>query len=152
MTKAANSVAAAQNVSVEQATSPLRPPPNRLGSERNKLDAVISEAVSQAQVASLLGDKELFAALSNPKVIRDVEVLEADASGHPVSGRDYRLEISDRIYDLRTRIVHMKEGGGREGKALLAPYSREARDLAADLRLVRFVAEHAMERWSEPLS
>jgi hypothetical protein len=46
----------------------------------------------------------------------------------------------------------MKEGGGREGKALLAPYSREARDLTADLRLVRFLAEHAMERWSEPLS
>ena len=152
MTKAANSVAAAQNVSVEQATSPLRPPPNQLGAEKNKLDAVISEAVSQAQAAGLLGDKDLFAALSNPKVIQDVEVLRADASGHPVPGHDYRLELSKRTYDLRNRIVHMKEGGGKDGKTLLAPYSREARDLAADLRLVRFLAEHAMERWSEPLS
>jgi len=152
MPKAANFVAAAQKISVDQATSPLRPPPNRLGAEKNKLDAVISEAVSQAQVASLLGDNDLFAALSNPKVIQDVEVLGADASGHPVASHDYRLEISKRIYDVRTRIVHMKEGGGPGGKALLAPYSREARDLAADVRLVRFLAEHAMERWSEPLS
>ena len=45
----------------------------------------------------------------------------------------------------------MKEGGGPGGKSLLAPYSREARDLTADLRLVRFLAEHALERWSEPL-
>lgn len=90
--------------------------------------------------------------LSNPRVIQDVEVLRADTSGHLVPGHDYRLEISKRTYDLRTRVVHMKEGGGRDGKALLAPYSREARDLAADLRLIRFLAEHAMERWSEPLS
>ena len=152
MTKAANFLAAAQKVSLDQAKSPLRPRPNRLGAEKNKLDAVISEAVSQAQVASLLRDNDLFAALSNSKVIRDVEVLCADASGHPIVSHDYRLEVSKRIYGVRTRIVHMKEGGGREGKALLAPYSREVRDLAADVRLVRFLAEHAMERWSEPLS
>jgi hypothetical protein len=152
MPKAANSVARAQNVSVEQATSPLRRPPNRLGAERNKLDAVISEAVSPSQAASLLRDKDLFAVLSNPQVIQDAEVLIADVFGHPVTGHDYRLEISKRIYDVRTRIVHMKEGGGPDGKALLAPYGREARDLAADLRLVRFLAEHAMERWSEPLA
>jgi hypothetical protein len=70
MTKAAKAVAAAQNVSVEQATSPLRPPPNKLGAEQNKLDAVISEAVSQAQVASLLGDKELFRRSAIPSFSR----------------------------------------------------------------------------------
>jgi hypothetical protein len=31
------------------------------------------------------------------------------------------------------------------------PYSREAGDLAADLRLVRFLAEHNMEFWASPL-
>ena len=45
----------------------------------------------------------------------------------------------------------MKEGGGRNSQRLLAPYSREARDLAADLRLTRFLAEHAMEYWATPL-
>jgi hypothetical protein len=153
MTKAADSVAASQGVTVERATSPLRRPApnNRLGSEQNKLDAVISLAVTQAQTMSLLGDKELFATVSSPQVIQDVQALSADASGQPVPGHDYRLEVSTRVYGIRNRIVHMKEGGGRNNQRLLAPYSREARDLAADLRLTRFLAEHAMEYWATSL-
>jgi hypothetical protein len=152
MTKAADSVATSQGVAVERATSPLRPPPNNtLGSEQNKLDAVISLAVAQAQVMNLLGDTELFAALSNPQVIQDVQALSADPSGQPDAGHDYRLEVSTRVYGIRNRIVHMKEGGGRNGRLLLAPYSREARDLAADLRLARFLAEHTMEYWATSL-
>ena len=153
MTKAADSIATSQGVTVDRAISPLRPPPNnRLGSEQNKLDAVISLAVTPDQVVHLLRDKELFAALSDPQVIQDVQTLNADASGQPVTGHDYRLEISTRVYDMRNRIVHMKEGGGRKSQRLLAPYSRETRDLAADLRLVRFLAEHTMEYWGKPLA
>lgn len=112
---------------------------------------MISLAVTQAQTMNLLGDKELFAALSRPQVIQDVQALSAGASGQPVPGHDYRLEVSTRVYGIRNRIVHMKEGGGRNSQRLLAPYSREARDLAADLRLTRFLAEHAMEYWATPL-
>jgi hypothetical protein len=152
MTKASDLVTVRQGVSVERATSPLRlPPNNRLGSEQNKLDAVIFLAVTQAQVMNLLGDNELFAALSNPQVIEDVQALSADTSGQPVAGHNYRLEISTRVYGIRNRIVHMKEGGGRNSQNLLAPYSREARDFAADLRLVRFLAEHTMEYWATSL-
>jgi hypothetical protein len=153
MPKAADSVATSQGVTVDKATSPLsRPAPNnRLGSEQNKLDAVISLALTPDQVMNLLADKELFAALSNPQVIQDVQALSADASGQPVAGYDYRLEISTRVYGVRNRIVHMKEGGGRNSQLLLMPYSREAGDLAADLRLVRFLAEHNMEFWASPL-
>jgi len=152
MTKAADSVASSQGVTVESATSPLRQPPNnRLGAEANKLDAVISLAVTQAQLTNLLGDNELFATLSNPQVIHDVVALSADASGRLATGHDYRLEVSTRVYGIRNRIVHMKEGGGRLGQHLLAPHSREARDLAADLRLVRFLAEHTMEYWATSL-
>jgi hypothetical protein len=153
MTKAADSVAASQGVTVDRATSPLYrlPLTNRLGSEQNKLDAVISLAVTSAQIMHLLNDKELFAALSDPQVIHDVQALSADPSGQPTAGYGYRQQISTRVYDIRNRIVHMKEGGGRKNQQLLAPYSREARDLAADLRLVRFLAEHAMEHWSTPL-
>jgi len=152
MTKAADSVATSQGVTVEKAESPLRPAPNnRLGSEQNKLDAVISLAVTQTQIASLLGDSELFAVLHNPQVIQDVQDLSGDPSGQTIVGHDYRLEISARVYGIRNRIVHMKEGGGRNSQRLLAPYSREARDLAADLRLVRFLAEHTMEYWAASL-
>jgi hypothetical protein len=153
MTKAADSVAASQSVAVNKATSPLRPPPNNhLGHEPNKLDAVISSAVTKLQMTNLLNDKELFGALSNPQVIKDAEILSADASGTVISGYDYRLEVSNRVYGIRNKIVHMKEGGSRNSQHLMAPYSREARDLLADLRLVRFLAEHAMKHWASSLS
>lgn len=152
MTRAADSVAASQGVVGSKATSPLRQPPNnQLVSEQNKLDAVISLALTPGQVTRLFKDRELLAVLSNPGVIRDVETLTTDASGEPVAGYDYRKEVSTRVYAIRNRIVHMKEGGGKGSKRLLAPYSREARDLAADVRLIRFLAEHVMKYWSTTL-
>jgi hypothetical protein len=152
MPKAADLIAASQGLPVNKAISPLpRPSDNGLGAEKNKLDAVISLAVTQAQMMNLLGDNELFAALTNKQVIQDVQVLTPNASGQPIAGHDYRAEISRRVYEVRNRIVHMKEGGGQNNKRLLAPYSREARDLTADLRLVRFLAEHTMEYWAASL-
>ncbi|MFH9071973.1 hypothetical protein [Streptomyces alboflavus] len=121
------------------------------GSERNQLDAVINLAVAQADVAGLLRDQELFTTLSDPAIIQHVETLEDDGSGAPLPGSDYRTAISSRVYDIRNRIVHMKEGGGRTGTPLLGLHSREARDLAADLRLVRYLAEKAMEHWATAL-
>ncbi len=153
MPKAAGVIAASQGATVNSATSPFPrlPPRDRLDSEQNQLDAVISLAVTQAQMMNLLGDGELFGVLSNSQAIQDVQDLSADPGGGPIANYDYRMDISTRIYGIRNRIVHMKEGGGRNNQVLLAPYSREARDLAADLRLVRFLAEHAMEYWATPL-
>lgn len=71
----------------------------------------------------LLRDKELFAALSNPLVIQDVQALSADASGQVLAGHGYRLEASTRVYGIRNRIVHMKEGGGRHSLRLLARHT-----------------------------
>ncbi|MGY5060704.1 hypothetical protein ACWDFR_42715 [Streptomyces sp. 900105755] len=121
------------------------------GSERNQLDAVINLAVAQADVAGLLRDRQLFTTLSDPAIIQHVVTLEDDGSGAPLPGSDYRTAISSRVYDIRNRIVHMKEGGGRRGTPLLGLHSREARDLAADLRLVRYLAEKAMEHWATAL-
>ncbi|MEU6633723.1 hypothetical protein ABZ905_36380 [Streptomyces parvus] len=122
-----------------------------LGIEQNQLDAVINLAVTPADVAGLLGDRELFTTLSNPRIIQHVETLEHDGSGAPLTSSDYRRDISSRVYGIRNRIVHMKEGGGVKGTPLLGLHSREARDLAADLRLVRYLAEKAMENWATDL-
>ncbi|WP_193458819.1 MULTISPECIES: hypothetical protein [Streptomyces albogriseolus group] len=136
-----------------QAQSPyIRPPKDgSLRIEQNQLDAVINLAVTQADVAGLLRDRDLFTALSNPQIIQHVETLEHDGSGAPLLSSDYRKAVSSRVYGIRNRIVHMKEGGGVKGAPLLGLHSREARDLAADLRLLRYLAEKAMERWATAL-
>jgi hypothetical protein len=153
MTKAADSIAKLQGLTINKATSPLlRPPPdNQLNREQNKLDCVIYLALTLSQVISLLGDKDLFATLSNSQIIQDVQALTANSTGQPTAAYDYRLEISTRVYGIRNKIVHMKEGGGNRSQNLLTPYSREARDLATDIRLVRFLAEHTMRYWAQSL-
>lgn len=153
MPKAADLVAKNEGaVKVGKAHSPLRPPPdNELRFEPNRLDAVISLAVTPAQVTSLLSDKDLLSSLSNPRVVKDVQTLTVLA-GHRDPGANYLLEISRRVYGIRSRIVHMKEGGSSQSPNLITPYGREARDLAADLRLIRFLAEHAMRYWAQPIS
>ena len=112
---------------------------------------MINLAVTAAQVMNLPGDGKLFATLSNPQVIQDVQPVSSGASGQPITGYEYRLEVPKRVYGIRNRIVHMKEGSGRAGQHLLAPYRRKARDLGTDLRLARFVAEHTIEYWAIPL-
>jgi hypothetical protein len=136
----------------KEAQSPYSRPQKQgsLGIEQNQIDAVINLAVTSADVAGLLRDRELFTTLSNPRIIQHVETLEHDGSGAPLTSGDYREAISSRVYGIRNRIVHMKEKGG--GKAPpLDLHSREARDLAADLRLVRYLAEKAMEHWATDL-
>ncbi|MER6628523.1 hypothetical protein ABT301_09810 [Streptomyces sp. NPDC000987] len=137
----------------KQAQSPyIRPQKDgSLRIEQNQLDAVINLAVTKADVTGLLRDRELFSTLSNPQIIQHVETLEHDGSGVPLSSSDYRPAISSRVYGIRNRIVHMKEGGGVKGTPLLGLHSREARDLAADLRLLRYLAEKAMEHWAADL-
>lgn len=150
MTKAADLIATRQGKPVDKATSPLlrAPPGNVLRREQNKLDSVIYLALTPTQIMRLLSDNELFRTLSNPQIIQDVNPLTADAADQPVVGNNYRLEIATRIYEIRNKIVHMKEGGSLHP---LTPFSREARDLAADIRLVRFLAEHTMKYWARPL-
>ncbi|MEV3935633.1 hypothetical protein AB0K52_06620 [Glycomyces sp. NPDC049804] len=154
MPKAADQEKARQGAAIiGKARSPLpRTGDNRnLSSEQHQLDAVISDAVPPAAAANLLGDRELFATLSDPSIIEHVHALEDNGTGVPIAGLDYREDLSTRVYQIRCRIVHAKEGGGAKGVPPLAPHSREARDLTADLRLIRFLAEKTLNRWATPL-
>ncbi|MFD9794253.1 hypothetical protein ACFWXK_25260 [Streptomyces sp. NPDC059070] len=95
-----------------QVRSPFTRPAgsDRLNIEQNALDTVIHLAVSQAQLANLLRDSDLFAALSSAQVIKSVRALAPGPAGGPDASHDYRGDVSTRVYGIRNRIVHMKEG------------------------------------------
>ncbi|MFC1415773.1 hypothetical protein [Streptacidiphilus cavernicola] len=157
MRRAMDTAAAAQGAAAAKAVSPFRR--KELTTEQGALDAVIDLAVTRDQLVGFLKGPDLFATLSDPRVIKEVPALERDQSGGPVASQDPRGPVSERVYTLRNRIVHMKEGGGGLRKpmpvpaeGLLSPFGREARELSADLRLVRFLAERALEHWSTPLA
>ncbi len=92
-----------------------------------------------------------MAAVCDSSLITDVQSLSSTAE-QPIKGFDYRDELSTRIYDIRCRIVHAKERVGTQASApAILPFSGEARDLAADIHVVRFIAERVMNHWSTPL-
>jgi hypothetical protein len=51
-------------------------------------------------------------------------------------------QIADRIYTIRCRIVHAKDGFDLAGPLL--PFSREAQQLHHDISLIRYVAQHVL--------
>lgn len=61
---------------------------------------------------------------------------------------DVRVETAIRIYEIRNRIVHSKEGDEAE---LLLPYSSEIKNLKHDLELVEFLARRAIIAGARPL-
>lgn len=53
-------------------------------------------------------------------------------------------QVVDRLYAIRCRIVHSKDGGGSAESAPLLPFGEEARSLDIDIALVRHFAERAI--------
>ncbi|MFC9861596.1 MULTISPECIES: hypothetical protein [unclassified Streptomyces] len=150
MGRAADTCALAQGKKVNEASSPYGTKPLR--TERGKLDAVIDAALTTTQVTGHLVGDRLLPDLSNPQLITGVHCLPVGAAFQPVAGTDYRSHVSERVYDLRCRIVHAKEGGGGKRPDVILPAGREARDLGPDIQLVAFLAERALQHWATPLT
>ncbi|MFD9959857.1 hypothetical protein [Amycolatopsis sp. NPDC058986] len=119
----------------------------KVRSEVDRLHAIAGLAITPSQIAGFLRGNDLLTGLSDDGLIRDVPVLRADTDTHPVPGLDYRPDVVKRVYRIRCRIGQ----GGRDRTEAIRPYSREARDLGADLRLIRFFAERAIQHWSAAL-
>lgn len=119
--------------------------------EKQKLRAIADMAITAAQLEGFLRGNDLLASLSDGNLIQAVQVLQADANSRPIPGLDYRPDVVARVYQIRCRIVHAKEGGGHASAEVIKPYSREARDLGADLQLIRFFTERAIHHWPTPL-
>jgi hypothetical protein len=60
------------------------------------------------------------------------------------------VQVADRIYDLRCRIVHAKGESLDETSAPLLPTSSEASQIYCDLILIRFVAQQVLVSCSIP--
>ncbi|GIJ50015.1 hypothetical protein Val02_69010 [Virgisporangium aliadipatigenens] len=61
-------------------------------------------------------------------------------------------QVADRIYEIRCRIVHAKDGGGPMQAELLLPFGSEAKLLGHDIDIARFVAEKILVANARPTS
>jgi hypothetical protein len=66
------------------------------------------------------------------------------------TGTSLPIQLADRIYDLRCRIVHAKAESLDETVGPLLPTSSEASQLSFDLLVIRFVAQQVLVSSSIP--
>ncbi|MEU0959381.1 hypothetical protein ABZ328_07765 [Micromonospora aurantiaca] len=148
--RAASSYSASIGKSGNQGTAPSG---KQLSVERGQIEALLRLTVQPRQLEGFFYGSDVLAVASNSSAIVDVTTLEKDINGQPKPGFDYQYAVAMRIYGIRCRIVHAKEPGmsGKRTSQPLLPFSREARNLQADIQLVRFVAERVMDYWATPL-
>ena len=117
------------------------------GSERDQLKATIKACVTPEQLRDFFADQEdRKQHFSDSKIIRSVPTVDL------VNTRiDIVDQVSNRIYDLRCRIVHTKEDGADKLPDLLLPFSKEADALSPDIELVEFLAQKVLIASSSPI-
>lgn len=112
------------------------------GSERAQLLATVTKCVDPESLRSLLTEHDhdggaLGNHLADRRRIAGVALIRI---GPGVKDAALLESLSNRIYDLRNRIVHAKQNSTDGGKEPLFPFSRESRALQPDIEVLRYVA------------
>lgn len=110
---------------------------NQKRAEREQLKLTVAACIEEAALEEYLNSSEGAMKFFGDKTkISGVRTLNPANKNMPLTN-----QVADRIYDLRCRIVHSKEGG--EINSLL-PFGAEAKRLGRDIALVRYVARRVL--------
>lgn len=116
--------------------------------ERDQLLTTIRGCADAAEIRSFINADENRKKFFEEKDPR----LTQKTLNVAVTDTELLQQLADRIYDLRCKIVHTKEGGNPEGVELLLPHSPEADRLDQDIALLRLIARQALSAASHPLA
>lgn len=120
----------------------------RSGDERSQLKSTLRESITDDELRAFLTAEERRKFFASPNALRAAaQKLSVES---PKS--DLLTEVALRIYEIRCRIVHTRDGAD-SGAALepLLPFSRDAEFIAQDLNLIDWVASRVIAASSEPL-
>lgn len=114
--------------------------PRGFGGERDQLKDTLDAIVEDSELRAFIdADDERKKFLTEGKKIKDVAVINPVDAGNKLT-----RQAADRVYDIRCRIVHTKEDGGKTGVKMIVPGSRESKLLQHDIDLVQFLAQKAI--------
>jgi len=116
------------------------------GSEREQLRATVGACVSVSSLEEYLKEPARHEFFFGKQLIKDVTRLDLKSTTP-----DLRDQVSDRIYDIRCRIVHAKSDRGDRYPELLLPFSEEAEALTFDIALIQYLAQRILIHRAEPL-
>lgn len=114
------------------------------GSEREQLRATLRASTHADDMRNFLDTRreEARAFFSKRSSLTSVKI--------PLDGAaDLRDTAADRIYDIRCKVVHTKEGAD-EGPQILLPFSKEEELLTFDIELIEFLARRVLATRSSP--
>ncbi|MEU1483948.1 hypothetical protein [Streptomyces sp. NPDC005752] len=110
------------------------------GSEREQLRSTISGCVTEEHVRDFIESSDILQEhFSGKQKIKDVAHLNLGDTKN-----DFLTAVANRVYDIRCRIVHTKEDGGKSATNLLLPFSKEAEQLGPDIELVKYLAQKVL--------
>jgi hypothetical protein len=118
------------------------------GSEREQLRSTIGGCVTEGHVRDFIeGSETLAAHFSGKQKIKDVALINLEDTKN-----DLLTAVANRVYEIRCRIVHTKEDGGKSSVDLLLPFSKEAEALGPDIELIKFLAQKVLIAGASRLS
>ncbi|MFC4634473.1 hypothetical protein ACFO3O_11180 [Dokdonia ponticola] len=116
------------------------------GNERDQLKATISSCTDNQELLSFFkADNERlnFYADNKGKSISNQKISIKNETS------DFVTEVSERIYEIRCRIVHSKASEGDFD--VLLPYSSEVKILNFDIELIEFISRKVLITSSRPI-
>jgi hypothetical protein len=111
-----------------------------IGDERSQLRSVINHCLDPDELRSFLQsdpDRESHVSGKNTKTRFHKIPLQNKTL-------DIRNDVSDRIYDIRCKIVHTKNESGDSDMDMILPFSSEADLITHDIDLIQFIAKSVL--------
>ncbi len=130
-----------QIMRVVTALSSRRAP--RAGDERSQLRTTLLACVDHDEFIAFLSARSYLVdhlRLKNPKL---------SEINPRVGTSDFLERLSDRIYEIRCRIVHSKDN--TVDQAMIVPHSAEARLIASDSEILEYLAQRVLIHSSQSL-
>lgn len=116
------------------------------GSEREQLKSTLTACTNNNELLEFFrsDDKrfEFYAENKGKSIAKQKISVKNDTS-------DFLAEVSERIYEIRCRIVHSKASEGNFD--VLLPYSSEVKELNYDIELIEFLSRRVLITSSRPL-
>lgn len=117
------------------------------GSEREQLKATISACTNNVELRGFFEADENRNTFFIDNIGKDLSTQKISLKNETA---DLVAEISERIYQIRCRIVHSKASEG-EFEVLL-PYSSEVKRINFDMELIEFISRKVLITSSRPIS
>lgn len=110
------------------------------GSEREQLRATLRECIDINELEEFITESEERLEFFGSK--------QKGITGHSLNlknrSTDMINQVSDRVYDIRCKVVHVKSDDGDTEIELLLPYTEESEKLIFDIDLVQFLAQKVL--------